>query len=773
LSVGHGRNYVPTDVISRYHRMRGEAVLHPMGWDAFGLPAENEAIKRGVHPRETTTRYAATYRRQMTRIGCSYDWAREINSSDPNFYRWTQAIFLLLYHRGLAYRAVGRQWWCPGCRTVLANEQIESGGVCWRCHGLVERRDLKQWYFRITAYAQELLDDLDELDWPEHIVAMQRNWIGKSEGVAFEMEVEGQPNSFTVFTTRPDTVYGMTFAVLAPEHPLVDEITQPNQSRKVRTYCEQAARRSELERVQAGRDGVFTGAYAVNPVNDERVPIYVADYVLMGYGGGAIMGVPAHDERDFDFARRHGLPAPVVIAPPDWSGEPLDGAHTGEGQMVHSGRWNGLPSHEAADRIAAWMEAEGVGRHRAEYRLRDWLISRQRYWGAPIPIVHCERCGTVPVPEDDLPVRLPHVANWEPGGDGRSPLANVEAFVHTPCPRCGGAARRETDTMDGFACSSWYFLRFVSPDYDEGPFDPAALAAWGPPDLYVGGAEHAVMHLLYARFWTKVMADAGWIEFREPFPVLRSQGVMHARDPETGEVRRMSKSAGNVVRPDDVAEQHGADALRIYLLFMAPFENNTVWEKEGIVGARRFLERTWRLAHAIAGISPAEGEERELEQTMHRAVQRVSEEVEAFKFNTAIAALMETLNELREHQRDRGPTGELAAAVRTFVLLLAPFAPHIAEELWKRVGGDYSVHQQPWPTWDPALIAEEEITLAVQVNGRVRDRLTVQADAEEDDVRQQALASENVRRHLGDRPVERVIYVPGRLVNLVTGPPSS
>jgi len=767
LSVGHGRNYVPTDVISRYHRMQGQAVLHPMGWDAFGLPAENEAIRRGLHPRETTTRYAATYRRQMTRIGCSYDWGREINASQPDFYRWTQAIFLLLYRRGLAYRDVGRQWWCPSCRTVLADEQIEPGGRCWRCHGPVARRELEQWYFRITAYADELLDGLETLDWPEHILAMQRNWIGRSEGVSFEMAVEGRDASFSVYTTRPDTVYGMTFAVLAPEHPLVERVTTAARSGEVRAYQEQAARRGELERVQAGRDGVFTGACAINPVNDERVPLYVADYVLMEHGGGAIMAVPAHDERDFDVARRHDIPVPVVIAPPGWDGDPLDAAYTGAGRMVNSGRWDGLPSQEAGERIAAWMENEGFGRRTVQYRLRDWLISRQRYWGAPIPIVHCDRCGTVPVPEQDLPVLLPDIESWEPGGGGRSPLANVESFVRTPCPRCGGPARRETDTMDGFACSSWYFLRFVSPDYERGPFDPEALARWGPPDLYVGGAEHAVMHLLYARFWTKVMADAGWISFREPFPVLRSQGVMHARDPQTGQVRRMSKSAGNVVRPDDVAEGHGADALRIYLLFMAPFENDTIWEEEGMVGARRFLERTWRLAHAVLAVEPAAGEGSELQRTVHRAIRGVTEDVEAFKFNTAIATLMETLNELRHHQRELGETADLAAAVRTFVLLLAPFAPHIAEELWERFGGRYSVHGQAWPTWEPSMVARDDVTLVIQVDGRVRDRLTVPVDLEEADVRERALASEGVQRHLEGRSVARVIYVPGRLVNVV------
>jgi len=762
--VGHGRNYVPSDVISRYHRMKGYAVLHPMGWDAFGLPAENEAINKGIHPRQTTTRYAANYRRQMTLLGCSYDWQREINSSQPDFYRWTQWFFLLLYRRGLAYRAAGKQWWCPHCQTVLADEQIETGD-CWRCHGPVYKRDLEQWYFRITAYADELLAGLDSLDWPEHILAMQRNWIGRSEGVEFDMTVDGTDERFAVYTTRPDTIYGMTFAVLAPEHPLVERITAPDRRAGVAAYNDEAARRSEVDRLQAGRDGVFTGAYAINPVNGARVPVYVADYVLPGYGSGAIMAVPAHDERDWDFAARHGIPAPIVIAP---LGELQIHPYSGHGIMVNSGPWDGLPSNEAAERIADWMAAQGMGRRTVQYRMRDWLISRQRYWGAPIPIVYCDRCGTAPVPERDLPLLLPHVEAWQPGEDGRSPLTNVAGFVNTACPQCGGPAQRETDTLDGFACSSWYFLRFVSPRYAAGPFDPAALAAWGPPNLYVGGAEHAVMHLLYARFWTKVMADAGIVPFREPFPVLRSQGVMHARDPQTGDVTRMSKSKGNVVTPDSVAESHGADALRIYLLFMAPFENHTVWEEEGIAGAKRFLDRAWRLVNAVAAAKPEGSERPSGFKAIHRTIRRVTQDVEAFKFNTAVAALMECLNDMAAHHQDYGVTAELAEAARTFVLLLAPLAPHIAEELWARLGGPYSVHGQPWPTWDETQIAEEIVTLAVQVDGRRRDRLTVPADMTEAEVCERALSCQGVRRHLEGRRVCRVIYVPGRLVNVVT-----
>ena len=771
LSVGHGRNYVPTDVLARFHRMRGNAVLHPMGWDAFGLPAENEAIRKGIHPRVTTDRYAANYRRQMTSIGCSYDWGREINSSRPDFYRWTQWFFLLLYRRGLAYRGLGKQWWCPGCRTVLANEQVEAGNVCWRGHSGVYKRDLEQWYFRITDYAEQLLAGLETLDWPDHILAMQRNWIGRSEGVEFEMPVVGREEHIAVYTTRPDTLYGMTFAVLAPEHPLVSAITTPEQRAAVSAYVKEAISRSELDRVSAGRDGVFTGAQAINPANGRTVPVYVADYVLPDYGSGAIMAVPAHDERDFDFARRHKIPAPVVIAPPNWDNSPLTAAYTGAGTMVNSERWNGLPSDQAAARIGEWLEAEQLGRRVVNYRMRDWLISRQRYWGAPIPIVYCEQCGVVPVPEEELPVLLPDTQAWEPGEDGRSPLASAADFVHTTCPQCGRPAQRETDTMDGFACSSWYFLRFVSPHYPEGPFDPAALATWGAPDLYVGGAEHAVMHLLYARFFTHVMADAGLTPFREPFPVLRSQGIMHSRDPKSGVVSRMSKSAGNVVTPDAMAAEHGADALRLYLLFMAPFERNTIWEEDGIIGSKRFLARVWQLAADVqaAGELPPT-KPNVLTRKLHRAIRQVTADVEAFAFNTAVSELMKLLNEMTAYQRERGVTGELSRALRTLVLLLAPFAPHLAEELWAGLGGEFSVHQQAWPTWDPTLAAVEEVTLVVQIDGKVRDRLTAESDTPPDELEKAALAAERIQPFLAGRRVERIVVAPGRVVNIVTAP---
>jgi leucyl-tRNA synthetase len=766
LSVGHCRNYVPTDLISRYMRMKGYAVLHPMGWDAFGLPAENEAINKGVHPRDSTRRYAANYRRQMDLIGASYDWEREISSTNPKYYRWTQCLFLLLYRQGLAYQALAPVNWCESCETTLANEEVENG-TCWRCHQPVVRRDLKQWFFRITSYADELLDETYRLDWPEHILTMQRNWIGRSEGVEFEMQVDRHPGTrFQVYTTRPDTVYGMTFAVLAPEHPLLQQITSTEHRAKVQDYAEKARRMPEIERLNAerAREGVFTGAYAINPTNGQRVPVFVADYVLMSYGTGAIMAVPAHDQRDYQFAQTYGLPIVTVIQPEQerWT---ANRAFEGHGTMVNSGQFDGQPSTEAWHGIAGMMESRGYGQRRVQYRMRDWLISRQRYWGAPIPVIHCARCGTTPVPDNSLPVLLPHMPNYLPRGDGQSPLANLPEFIHTRCPACGGTARRETDTMGGFACSSWYFMRFPDREYDRGPFNPVAIRRWLPVDLYVGGAEHAVMHLLYARFWTKVLADAGLIAFREPFPRLRSQGILHAADG-----KRMSKSRGNVVTPDEVVERHGADALRIYLLFMAPFDRNVNWDEEGISGAERFLQRIWRICHwdkqaEAAAAGQIEGSA--LQRATHKTIQRVTEDVDAFKFNTAVAALMEFVNALWAYQEQHGPTPTFRKAIGQLIRLLAPFAPHIAEELWAHQGKAYSVHQQPWPVYDSSLIVDETISLAIQVNGKVRDRIVVPSCISEEEARTRALESLRVKQHLKGQFPKRIIVVPGRLVNLV------
>jgi leucyl-tRNA synthetase len=764
LSVGHCRNYVPTCIAARYLRMTGHNVLHPMGWDAFGLPAENYAITHGVHPAISSRQHAANYRRQLQLIECSYDWSREINSTDPSYYRWTQWIFLLLYHRGLAYRAEAQQWWCPNCKTILANEQVESGR-CWRCGTLVERKTLPQWYLRITDYAERLLADLEQVDWPEAIVAMQRNWIGRSEGADVQFAVEGSGETITVFTTRPDTLAGATFLALAPEHPLAEQLPVAEAQEAVAAFVAAAARESDVERqaLAQGPAGVFTGRYAIHPLSGAQVPIWVANYVVGGYGYGAIMGVPAHDERDHAFASRYDLPAPVVIAGP----EPAGGCYTGEGTLVNSGRYDGLPSEAAREQIVAGLEARGLGSAAVRYRLRDWLISRQRYWGTPIPIVHCGRCGIVPLPESALPLELPPLDDFAPAEDGRSPLARVAEWVNTTCPSCQGPARRETDTIDGTACSSWYFLRFASPHETERPFDPEAVRTWLPVDTYVGGAEHAVSHLLYARFWTKVLYDAGLLNFVEPFTRLRNQGVLHAPDG-----KRMSKSRGNVITPDEVVAEHGVDALRTYVVFIAPFEASVAWDDSGIRGVTRFLSRFHALAQVVATDQVGRaGAPRatDLERRRHAVVARLTGEMEAIKYNTAVAALMGWLNELDAAQGRDIPPEQWRELVGTFAILLAPFAPFMAEEVWQALlGHETSVHRQPWPGYDPALLEAEEVTLAVQVNGRLRDTIRVPAGADEAAVQAAALAQPNVRAHIGAQTVRRVIVVPGRIVNVVT-----
>lgn len=784
LSVGHCRNYVPSDVFCRYRRMRGDNVLHPMGWDAFGLPAENEAIRRRSHPKKTVPQYVANYKRQMNLLGLSYDWSREINSSEPEYYRWTQWFFLLLYRRGLAYRSAAPANWCPSCATVLANEEVHDG-ACWRCGAEIEKKDLPQWFFRITEYADRLLEDLKLVDWPESIMLMQTNWIGRSVGVEFDMPIVGHDAAMRVFTTRVDTVFGVSFAVLAPEHPLVAQITAPDRREEVEEYVRKSRRVSEIDRMstERERDGCFTGAFAVNPVNGQEVPVYVADYVLLSYGTGAIMAVPAHDARDFDFARRYGLPAPVVIAPEGWDGRPLQEAHTGEGVMVNSGQFSGMRNTEGAEAIADWMEQRGIGQRRVNYRLRDWLISRQRYWGAPIPIVHCPSCGEVPVPEEQLPVLLPDVENYEPPGDGRSPLAAIPEFVNTACPECGGPAQRETDTMGGFACSSWYFLRFADPHNDRAPFDREKVEYWLPVDLYVGGAEHAVMHLLYARFWTKVMYDAGLVPFVEPFTRLKNQGMLLAPDPKNpGVLVKMSKSKFNVVTPDEMAEKYGADALRVYELFVAPFEDTVPWSEDGINGCWRFLNRVYRVVAERPGSfvpgwkatvrqETVSEEAKALARKTHQTIVKVTRDIEDFAFNTAVAALMELTNQIYDfvNAKDglRYPCPVWSEAVETLILLLAPMAPHLADELWQMIGREGYTYHAPWPEADPEVAKADVLTIVVQVNGKVRDKISVDAGAGERELERLALESPKVQAALQGRPVRKVIVVPGRLVNVV------
>ncbi len=819
LHVGHLKNYVPTDAFCRYKSMRGFNVLHPMGWDAFGQPAENEAIRRNRNPREMVPEYAAAYRETLVKTGCSYDWEREINSSHPGYYKWTQWMFLLLLRKGLAYRATAPINWCPACKTGLANEEVRDGR-CWRCDSAVEKKPMPQWFFRITAYADRLLADLEKLDWSEGMKEMQRDWIGRSEGAEVDFAVEGDGPPIRVFTTRPDTLFGATFMVLAPEHPQVAALTTPERRTEVEAYVRKAQGESEIDRLNAERakTGVFTGAYAVNPVNDEKIPVWIADYVLMGYGTGAIMCVPGHDARDFEFAGKFQLPVVQVVSP-DGSTYELTAAEPGEGIAVHSGRWNGLATTEFKKAVTSWLQEKGIGRATVHYRLRDWLISRQRYWGAPIPIVHCPDCGEVPVPESQLPVLLPDVENYRPSGTGESPLAAIADFVNTPCPKCGGPARRETDTMGGYACSSWYFLRFADPENENAFASRPAIDYWLPVDLYTGGIEHARSHLLYARFWTKVLFDEGLLGFEEPFLILRNQGSLLALTPgrrpcsredgsDGGEKivdwivlkhderdhipadqvvwrwARMSKSKGNVVTPDEMIERYGADSLRVYEMFVAPFEDDVHWSEEGIQGSHRFVGRVWRWLQAALPIyrgdwraalpGPAAAEARRVRRKLHQTVQKVGAQIETFQFNTAVAAVMELLNEIYAYAPvDREALAEgldpsvVSELAETLVLLMAPFTPHLAEEVRQQMGGEGSVYRAGWPAFDPEVAAAEAVNVMIQVNGRIKDKVTVPLDWDEETVKAEALGREKVRQLLAGRQVVKMIFVKNKMLSIV------
>jgi len=772
LHIGHWYAMAPSDAAARYRRMRGYNVLFPIGFDAFGLPAENAAIKHKIHPKTWTLGNIDRMRRQLRSMGAMFDWSREIVTCEPEYYKWNQWFFLKFYEAGLAYRALAPVDWCPHCNTTLAREQVVGQDRrCERCDTPVVKKDLEQWFFRITKYADELLD-FSGIEWPERIVTMQRNWIGRSEGaeVTFRAHApDGSEHPLVVFTTRPDTLWGATFMVLAPEHPLVPVLTEPGRKAEVEAYTYQARRQSEIDRMSTEREktGVFLGTYATNPVNGERIPIWIADYVLMGYGTGAIMGVPAHDQRDFEFARKYGLPVPVVIQPPgEPLAEPLQAAYEGPGRMVNSGPFDGTPVPEGIPKVIAWLEETGRGRRAVNYRLRDWLISRQRYWGTPIPIVYCDRCGTVPVPYEDLPVLLPEDVDFMPTGE--SPLKYHEGFRRTRCPRCQGPAERETDTMDTFVDSSWYQYRYLSPHEDRAPFDPEQVAYWCPVDQYTGGAEHAVMHLLYTRFFTKALADLGLLPFREPMLRLFNQGVILGEDGE-----KMSKSRGNVVDPDEQVAKYGADVVRAYLMFMRPWEEGGPWSSRDIEGVARFLRRVWDLVTGPSPLSPATASEEqalELRRWTHRTIRKVTEDFERFGFNTALAALMEFTNHLYRVRDALAGSPPWEEALRSLVLMLAPVAPHLAEELWERLGGSYSVHTQPWPRYDPELAKAPEVTLVVQVDGRVRDRLVVPADLPEEEARALALASPRVQQHLDGRVVKDVVYVPGKVLNIVLEP---
>ncbi len=890
LHIGHWYAMAPSDARARYMRMKGYNVLFPMGFDAFGLPAENAAIKRDIHPHTWTISNIENMREQLRSMGAMFDWDREAISCLPGYYRWDQWFFLRLYDMGLAYRKEAAVDFCPNCNTTLAREQVwGEDRHCERCGTPVVKKELTQWFWRITSYAEELLD-FSDIDWPERVVTMQTNWIGRSEGADVTFPTE-QGDAIEVFTTRPDTLWGATFMVLAPEHPLVDKVTTDEQRDAVADYKLQASRQTEIERLSTEKEktGVFTGAYAINPVNEKRIPIWIADYVMMTYGTGAIMAVPAHDERDFQFAMKYGLPIIPVIDRPDGVGrsfvpegttepsfaatlresgipfEERDGAlhvtldenkgevdryielaeahvrsgawievvgarwafifddevmslssveaereilgkimslegsarpapgveekqtvmallwevpfyrdllfHAEYGTMINSGPFTGTPGDVAVEKVIEWLEEQNLGEGDVNYRLRDWLISRQRYWGAPIPIVYCDECGTVPVPYEDLPVELPKDAQFLPTGE--SPLKHHEAFLHTTCPRCGGPATRETDTMDTFVDSSWYQYAYLSPYYKAGepideyssPFDPEEAEYWAPVDVYTGGIEHATMHLIYTRFFTKAMQDMGLVDFDEPMVMLRNQGIILGEDGE-----KMSKSRGNVISPDELVAEYGADTVRGYLMFGWRWDQGGPWDPQGIQGVYRWLHRIWKLVLEPSGADgdPTEEQIADLQRATHQTIGSVTDDMEAFSFNTAIARLMEFTNALQK--AGRTPVYGTEAwdeAIETLLLLLAPSCPHVAEELWERIGRPYSIHQQPWPEFDPDLAAEETITLVVQVNGKLRARLEVPADVSEERAKEAALADENVQRHIEGKDVKRLIYVPGRLVNVV------
>ena len=779
LHIGHWFNYGPTDTWARFKKLQGKRVFQPMGYDAFGLPAENAAVKTGVHPHKSTQENIADIRTQLKRIGAMYDWQYEIDTSVPEYYKWTQWLFLTLYKSGNAYRAKAPVNWCPDCQTVLANEQVVEG-LCERCSTQVIKKDLVQWFFKITDYADELLEHLGQLDWPEKTKTMQRNWIGRSVGVEIQFTIDGTGDTLNVFTTRPDTLFGVTYMVLAPEHPLVEKLTTPEHKETVDTYVAEARTKTEIDRQSLEREktGVPTGAYAVNPINNEKIPIWVADYVLFSYGTGAVMAVPGHDERDFEFATAFNLPIRnVILEPGKDENDPLDEAYIGEGTMINSGQYTGVDSKTGIEKISDEIEQRGIGKRKVNYRLRDWLVSRQRYWGAPIPIVHCPECGEVPVPEDRLPVELPMDVDFKPGGI--SPLARSESYMNTDCPACGGSAKRDADTMDTFVCSSWYYLRFPSANLDSAPFDKDIINKWLPVDKYVGGSEHAVMHLLYARFITKALRDAGYLSFDEPFRSLVHQGTI------TNQGAKMSKSKANVVNPNTFVESYGSDVFRMYLMFMGPYEEGGDWSDSGIVGIDRFVRRVYHLVQdhkdhladtALNGqivFAELEGDARNLYRKCHQTIKKVTADTEKFQFNTAIAALMELLNDVSRFAQNLSQRSELEKAVFThtmynFICMTAPYAPHLAEEVWEMSGRTESIFSKPnWPEYDSSAVAAEEVTVVAQVNGKIRAKFVVPAGTSEDALKEMALSDENIRRYTNEKQIVKAIVVKDKLVNLV------
>jgi leucyl-tRNA synthetase len=762
LHLGHPEGYTATDIYCRYLRMNGYNVLHPMGFDSFGLPAENYAIKTGTHPAITTAANVETFRTQIKTLGFSYDWDREVDTSGEDYYRWTQWIFLKLFEKGLAYEAESPINWCPCCKTGLANEEVKDG-LCERCGEKVTRKRIRQWILKITAYAERLLADLDTLDWPEPVKLMQRNWIGRSEGANVTFKIDGHSDELEVYTTRPDTLFGATYMVLSPEHPLVEKITTAGQKQAVTAYIEAAARKSDLERTDLAKEktGVFCGAYAINPVNDQKIPIWIADYVLISYGTGAIMAVPAHDERDWDFAKAFNLPIILVVsaekpeAGKNFSGEPAE-CTAADGYSVNSGPFTGLPTTEAKKRITGWLEEKGIGKRAVNYKLRDWIFSRQRYWGEPIPIVHCTQCGIVSLTESDLPLKLPQVKSYAPTGTGESPLAGIDEWVNTTCPQCGGKAKRETNTMPQWAGSCWYYIRYLDPKNDSAFAAKEKIEYWLPVDLYVGGAEHAVLHLLYSRFWHKVLYDLGLVNTVEPFQRLINQGMILGEDNQ-----KMSKSRGNVINPDDVIKEYGADSLRLYEMFLGPLEVSKPWIASGIIGVSRFLERLWAISEKPLCEEGPPPSPPELTKLLHRTIKKVTEDTSTLNFNTAISAMMIYSNEL----------AKLAAIPRALweplVIMAGAYAPHLGEELWEKLGHQGSVSACSWPVYDEALTVFDEVTIVVQVNGKIRDKFTLAAGTAKDELEKTALALPGVLKWLEGQTVVKVISVPDKLVNVV------
>lgn len=763
LHVGHWYNYGPTDSYARFKRMQGYNVFQPMGFDAFGLPAENYAIKTGIHPKDSTEKNIATMETQLKAMGAMFDWSAEVKTCEENYYKWTQWMFLRLYEKGLAYRKEAPVNWCPSCQTVLANEQVVDNR-CERCGTEVVRKNLTQWFFKITEYAEELLSGLDTIDWPEKTKTMQRNWIGKSTGCEIDFECESG-DKIRVFTTRCDTVFGVTYVVLAPEHPLALKLTTPEQKEAVETYIEYASKANEIDRLSSTREktGVFTGSYCINPVNGKRIPIYLADYVLATYGTGAVMAVPAHDERDYEFAKKYDLPIVKVI---EKKGGETTLPYCEDGIVVGSLNFDGLYGEEARAEIAAYIAKIQKGGKKVNYRLRDWLVSRQRYWGAPIPVIHCEKCGAVPVPDKDLPVKLPYDVEFRP--DGKSPLAKCEPFMRTTCPKCGGEARRDPDTLDTFVCSSWYYLRYADAHNEKEPFSREAVDRMLPVDTYVGGAEHSCMHLLYARFFTKALRDMGYLDFDEPFKRLVHQGVILGPDGN-----RMSKSHGNVVSPDDYVEQYGADAFRLYLMFGFSYTEGGPWNDDGIKAIAKFMDRVERTALKVYGYKAAKEEpfgadEKALDYARNYAISRIAKDMEAFSFNTAIARMMELLNALTKYDGLKKKNVSLMqATVKDFILLLAPCAPHFCEELWEQTGGKGSVFEQSYPKENPAALQLDEKEYAVQVNSRIVCRAKFASSLTNEELENAALDLPEVREKIADKTVKKCVVVPGRLLNFI------